>query len=63
MTNPDDARRARIKAIRAKHYAKYRERYLAYAKAWRKKNPDKVKANNDKKPRKTDRRAGVRRAA
>ncbi len=60
MSSPaefEDARREHIRAIRAKHYAKYAERYRAYAKAWRKANPDKVRANNlARKPRKTDRR-------
>ena len=51
-----DERAAHIRAIRARHYQKNRERYLAQSRDWRKANPDKVKANNDKKPRKTDRR-------
>lgn len=51
----EDARRGRVRAIRAK----YAERYRAQSKEWRSRNPDRVKANNDKKPRKTDRRARV----
>ena len=54
-----DRERERIRAIRARHYQKYRERYTAYMKEWRKRNPDKVKASNDKKWRKTERRAKV----
>lgn len=49
MSNPaalEEARRERIRAIRAKHYAKYAERYRAQSKAWRAANPDKVKASN-----------------
>ena len=52
----EEQRRAHIAAIRHRHYLKYRDRYIAQSREWRKRNPDKVKANNDKKPRKTDRR-------
>jgi hypothetical protein len=54
-----DQQRERLRAIRARHYQRYRDRYRAYMVEWRKRNPDKVKAKNDKKPRKTDRRAKV----
>lgn len=54
-----DTHQIRIRETRARHYRKYAERYKAQSKAWRLANPDKVKASNDKKPRKTDRRTKV----
>ena len=42
----EDARRERIRAIRARYYAKNAERIRAASKAWRAANPERVRANN-----------------
>jgi len=40
----DDARRERTRAIRAKHYQKYAERYREQAKQWRAANGEHIRA-------------------
>ena len=43
-TEIEDARIERTRAIRAKHYAKYADRYREQAKVWRAANKDHVRA-------------------
>jgi hypothetical protein len=47
----DDGASERIRAIRARHYAKHAARCRAQSKAWRAANPEQVRANNARRRR------------